>query len=174
MLTYTQPQKQQLTLFDLEPGTFPGSGALSHFTEVTINYSTPFASNARPQITCSTDCARILRQVWFRPLEHVECFYMLLLNRANRLLGYSLISLGGIAGTTADPKVMFQVALKTNASAIILAHNHPSGNPQPSPNDVTLTQKAKQAGELLDITVLDHLILLPGTGYYSFADERKL
>ena len=106
-------------------------------------------------------------------MERVEEFMVLCLNRANRVLGYARISSGGISGTIADPKIIFQVALKSNASSIILAHNHPSGNKQPSEADIRLTRKMKDAGVLLDLPVLDHLILT-SEGYHSFADEGLL
>ena len=92
---------------------------------------------------------------------------VLCLNRANKVLGWAKIGQGGISGTVADPKVIFQIALKANASSIILAHNHPSEA------DNKLTRKIKNAGELLDLPVLDHIILIDD-GYYSFADEGNL
>jgi DNA repair protein RadC len=81
------------------------------------------------------------------------------------------VSQGGLAGTVVDPKVVFAAALKARASSLILAHNHPSGNLKPSQADTDLTNKIKQGGELLDIAILDHLILSPEGGYFSFADE---
>ena len=93
-----------------------------------------------------------------------------LMNRANRALGIAQVSHGGISGTVADPKVIFQHALKANASSVILLHNHPSGNTQPSEADIHLTKKLVEGGKLLDIAVLDHLIVTID-GYYSFADE---
>jgi DNA repair protein RadC len=103
-------------------------------------------------------------------LEYRESFAILLLNRANRVLGIANISSGGLSGTVADPKVIFQQALKANASSIILLHNHPSGNTQPSEADITLTRKMKECGKFLDLPVLDHLIVTTD-GYYSFAYE---
>jgi DNA repair protein RadC len=97
-----------------------------------------------------------------------------MLNKANKVLGYSKISSGGISGTLVDPKLIFQTALKANASSIILAHNHPSGNKQPSDADTRITKKCTGAGTLLDITVLDHLIITPDDLYYSYADEGTL
>ena len=97
----------------------------------------------------------------------------MLLNRANKVLGIYPVSKGGVSGTLVDPKLIFSVALKCNASSIILAHNHPSGNLFPSENDKELTQKLKSAGNFLDIKVLDHLIITP-EGYFSFADEGLL
>ena len=102
-------------------------------------------------------------------MDYREEFLVLCLNRANKVLGFSKIGQGGISGTVADPKVIFQVALKANASSIILAHNHPSGNCKPSTNDVELTKKIQSAGKFLDLTVLDHIIL-SSDSYLSFAD----
>lgn len=99
-----------------------------------------------------------------------EEFWILLLNRANRILKKLNISEGGISGTVADPKKIFKLALDNNASSIILCHNHPSGNIQPSESDVKLTNKLKDAGKLLDLPVIDHIIIGEDK-YYSFADE---
>lgn len=84
------------------------------------------------------------------------------------------VSKGGISGTLTDVRLIFQGALKTNASGIIVCHNHPSGNAYPSESDRKITQKIKEAGNLLDIQLLDHLIILPVEGYYSFADEGTI
>lgn len=84
------------------------------------------------------------------------------------------ISKGGVSGTVVDLKIVFAAALKGRASSIILAHNHPSGNLKPSQADIELTRKFRKAGEILDISVLDHLILSPDGDYYSFADENRM
>ncbi|MCK4639244.1 MAG: DNA repair protein RadC [Bacteroidales bacterium] len=102
-----------------------------------------------------------------------EEFWMLLLNKANKIIKKINISEGGISGTVADPKKIFKLALENNASSIILSHNHPSGNIQPSDSDLKLTKKLVDAGKLLDISVLDHLII-GDEKYYSFADENML
>ncbi len=99
-----------------------------------------------------------------------EEFWILLLNRANRILKKLNISEGGISGTVADPKKIFKLALDNNASSIILCHNHPSGNIHPSESDVKLTNKLKDAGKMLDLPVIDHIII-GEDNYYSFADE---
>jgi DNA repair protein RadC len=99
-----------------------------------------------------------------------EEFYILLLNRANRIYGYYLLSQGGTSGTVVDPKLIFSIALKCNAHGIILAHNHPSGNTKPSEADIQITKKVKEGGKLLEIDVLDHIILTSDS-YLSFADE---
>lgn len=89
------------------------------------------------------------------------------------IVGYSLISLGGISGTITDTRLIFSIGLQSLASSIILAHNHPSGNNEPSEADTRITRKFKEAGSYLDIQVLDHLILTQDS-YYSFADNGNL
>ncbi len=100
-----------------------------------------------------------------------EEFYMILLNRAKYVIGWVKISSGGTTGTVVDPKIIFIVALKTNADSILLGHNHPSGNVIPSDSDVKLTTRLNEAGKLFEISLLDHLIVTPNGSYYSFADE---
>ena len=105
-------------------------------------------------------------------LPHEE-FWVLFLNRSNKILGKERISKGGVAGTVVDAKMIFRPALLCLASSIILCHNHPSGNLRPSQADIDITRKLKQAGESMDISVLDHIII-SDQGYYSFADEGSL
>ncbi len=107
-----------------------------------------------------------------RDLQHEE-FWVLMLNRANRVMGKHMISRGGVSGTIADPKVIFNRALLAQASSIILIHNHPSGNTEPSNADRDITRKLRNAGDFLDLPVLDHLIIAED-GYFSFADEGIL
>lgn len=102
-------------------------------------------------------------------LPHEE-FWVLLLNRANRLIRKSRVSEGGVSGTVADPKVIFKLAINHLASGIIVAHNHPSGNRTASQSDIDLTKKLKEAGKFLEVQLLDHLIIC-GPRYFSFADE---
>lgn len=102
-----------------------------------------------------------------------ESFYILLLNRANKIIRDIQISEGGISGTVADPKKIYKLALDFNASSIILCHNHPSGNIKPSGDDIALTKKIKSAGDMIDISVLDHIIL-GDEKYFSFADESMM
>lgn len=125
----------------------------------------------KPRITGSRDCFAILKG-HLQDLPHEE-FWVILLNRANRLMRKCQISQGGVAGTVADPKIIFKLAISELASGIILAHNHPSGNLTPSQADIDLTKKIGQAAKLLEIQVLDHLIVA-GRKYYSFADEGIL
>ncbi len=103
----------------------------------------------------------------------VEEFWVIFLTRANNVIKKQKISQGGVAGTVADPKVIFKYALEETASGIILIHNHPSGNLQPSGEDISLTQKLKEGAKLLDMAVLDHLIFA-NTGYFSFVDNGKM
>lgn len=102
--------------------------------------------------------------------EPYEMFYVLLLDQANQVIGHRQISEGGVSGTVADPRKIFRLALEYRASRIILCHNHPSGNLKPSDTDITLTRKLIQAGKMIDIPVLDHIIL-GDRNYFSFADE---
>lgn len=141
-------------------------------SEIRVSYSNENREKIR--INGSESAYKILLACWDKStIELQEEFKLLLLNRANRVLGVNSVSKGGVAGTLVDPKLVFNVSLKCNASAIILAHNHPSGNLNPSTNDKQLTKKLKSAGEFLDIKVLDHLIVTP-EGYFSFADEGLL
>ncbi len=95
------------------------------------------------------------------------------LNRANHVIGWFNVSIGGVASTVVDPKVIFSAALKCNASGIILSQNHPSGNLKPSDADLALTKKLKSGGQILEIQILDHIILT-SESYFSFADEGIL
>ena len=146
----------------------------SQVSEITVNYFPKFKASERPKVQSSLDSYNILRSVW-NPgkIEMVEEFKLLLMNRANKVLGVTTISVGGVAGTVADPKIIFGTALKCLASGIILAHNHPSGNLNPSQADIHLTKKLKEGGSFLDLPVFDHLIITKHS-YYSFADEGLL
>ncbi|MGB0166792.1 MAG: JAB domain-containing protein, partial [Luteibaculum sp.] len=108
----------------------------------------------------------------FEDLSHEE-FYLLLLNRSNRVTEKLRLSVGGVTGTVVDMRLLVKPALLALASGVILAHNHPSGNLRPSEADRRLTQKAKEALKLFDIQLMDHLIITK-EGYTSFADEGWL
>ena len=125
----------------------------------------------KPKITSSRDAYELLKSE-LTDIPHEE-FWILLLNRANRVIKKYQVSQGGVAGTVADPKIIYKTALEELASGIILAHNHPSGNLTASQADMDLTRKLKEAGRLLEIQVLDHLIV-GGQKYFSFADEGLL
>ncbi|CAH0185751.1 MULTISPECIES: RadC family protein [unclassified Pedobacter] len=139
--------------------------------EVEVSYRSNYNITERPKINSSQDAYKVLMQHWqLGKIELLEEFKVILLNTSNRVLGIVDISTGGVQGTLADPKIIFSVALKTNSSKIILAHNHPSSTTTPSDADRKLTQKLRDGGKLLDIEVCDHLIVT-NYNYYSFADE---
>ena len=129
------------------------------------------SDHIRDRITKSDDIANYLRAT----LEYrkQEVFAVVFLNRGNKITHLEIISEGGMTGTVADPRIILKKALEHDATAIILCHNHPSGNLKPSKADELLTQKIKQASALLDIHVMDHIIV-SNEGYFSFADEGYL
>lgn len=126
---------------------------------------------SRPQVSNSATAYDVLRPV-LQDLPHEE-FWVLLMDRGNRLIDRTRISQGGLHGTVADPKSIFKVALERRASGIVLAHNHPSGQLRPSEEDIRLTRKLVEGSRLLDMEVQDHLIVT-GLGYFSFADNGML
>ena len=126
------------------------------------------AQKKKPQITCS-DIVYQLMKPELMDLSYEE-FWVILLNRANQVIKKVKISAGGVSGTVADPKIIFKQALDALASGIILVHNHPSGNLKPSQADIQLTKKLREAGKLLEVSVLDHIIFTDNA-YFSFADE---
>ena len=125
----------------------------------------------KPVIRSSTDLAGLLRSLL---KDHLyEVFAVVFLNQANKVNHFEIISRGGITGTVADPRIILKKALAHNATSLVLCHNHPSGNLQPSRADEQLTQKIREAALLFDIRLLDHIIVSE-EGYYSFADEGNL
>lgn len=143
-----------------------------NIAEITISYSCKVKPHERKQISKSENAYEVFNEIW-DGIQHHESFYAMLLNRANKVLGITKISTGGISGTVVDPKIVFQAGLKANATSIILAHNHPSGQIHPSEADIRLTEQLKKAGEILEMPVLDHIIL-GDDRYYSFSDEGKI
>lgn len=116
-----------------------------------------------------------LKEIWDPgTLELYESFVVLILNRANQIISYRFMSHGGISGTVVDAKLIFQFGLLSNGSAMIVAHNHPSGNLRPSENDDTLTVRLRQVGDTLDFPVLDHVIIGGQGGFYSYGEEGRL
>jgi DNA repair protein RadC len=131
------------------------------------------------QITSSKAVFDYLKPLYEPFIDWREYAYLICLDRANNIIGHYRVSEGGISGTVMDAKIILGIALKAQASGIILSHNHPSGNLQPSNADLTLTKKIKEACKLLDIALLDHLIMVAAPQpqsltYYSFADEGVL
>lgn len=125
----------------------------------------------RPVIRNSKDAADIIIPL-LRDLNH-EAFYVLYLNQANRVIRHELVSNGGMTGTVADVRIILKNALLNNANQLIVAHNHPSGNLQASKADKELTRKLKDAAQIMDIKLLDHIIIA-GISYLSFEDEDLL
>ncbi|MEQ8552104.1 MAG: JAB domain-containing protein [Cyclobacteriaceae bacterium] len=139
-----------------------------------LSYSSEVKPHDRPKVSSAFDAYKIFKDHWdVNSIELREEFKILLLNRANRILGIFTVSLGGVSSTVVDPKLIFASALAANASAIILAHNHPSGNLKPSQVDIQLTRKLVNGGKLLDISIYDHLIITYD-GYTSFSEEGIL
>lgn len=146
----------------------------NQIAEVELIYKSKVKASERPVVKTSKDAADLLLHVWDKnKIDFVEQFKVLFLNRCNKVLGMMEVSTGGVTGTVADPRVIYAAALKANATAIVISHNHPSGNLKPSKVDEELTQKIKAGGQLLDIRLLDHIIIT-SEGYYSFADEGLL
>jgi DNA repair protein RadC len=122
-------------------------------------------------IKCSKDVSDIFQPL-LSDLPHEE-FWVLFLNRSNKIIDRMKLSQGGISGTVTDVRIVMKKAVESLASGIIVCHNHPSGNLNPSESDTRITQKIKDAGNLMDIQLLDHLII-SGKDYYSFADNGLL
>ena len=130
---------------------------------------------SRIKLTQSEDVANYVRDHVYQKgsIQYVEQFFVLLLDRRNCLYAHKQISSGGISATYTDPKLIFQTALLCHATQIIMIHNHPSGNVQPSHSDIQLTKRIKEVGDLLEMPIIDHLIITE-EGHYSFADEGLL
>lgn len=144
-------------------------------SEVEIIYRSKIPASKRIQIRHSVDAFKVFWEHWDKEtIEHHEEFKIMLLNNKNMVLGIADISKGGITSTIIDPRIVFQYALKAHATAIILGHCHPSSNPTPSEADVAITKKLAEAGIMLDIQILDHIILCGDNSYYSLMDECRM
>ncbi|WP_166924535.1 JAB domain-containing protein [Flavobacterium poyangense] len=140
-------------------------------SEIELIYKTKVKLSERPKITSSGAAYKLALKSWdLNKIEFMEQFKILLLNKSNIVLGIYEMSTGGITGTVVDLRLLFSAALKANATALIMVHNHPSGKTLPSTIDKRITKLAKEAGIILDIEVVDHLIIC-SEGYYSFADN---
>lgn len=146
---------------------------MSNIPELTLKYKT--GEIKKVQIHSSKDAADYMRQMFDEDIiEACESVVVVYLNRKNNSIGWFKVSQGGISGTVIDVRLVLATALKCLASGMIMCHNHPSGNTDPSESDQKITQKLKEAGATMDIQLLDHIILTPDGSYYSFADEDKL
>ena len=146
----------------------------SLLNELSITYTKKLFSNT--SITNSKAANSLIREMYQHTSSEVELkeyFFIVLLNRANEVIGYHKLSEGGICATLVDIRIAFATALKSLAVGMLLVHNHPSGNLKPSQQDIKLTKDFCKAGDLLEIKILDHLIISV-EGYYSFADEGQL
>ena len=141
------------------------------FSEIKLSYNPiKFA-----KIQSSRDIEQFLRLNWDNDTMHFcEEFKVLLLNNSLEIIGFRTISRGGITFSPVDVRILFSLALKSLSTAIIVAHNHPSGKLLPSQQDRDMTSKIKEGCKILDIQLIDHLILSPEGGYFSFADEGFL
>ncbi len=147
---------------------------LTSIAEVKLSYKSKVKPSDRPKVNSSQEAYELFKQYWDESITHVESMKVMLLNRASRVLGIADLSTGGTNGCLVDMKVVFQYAIKANASSIILAHNHPSGNINPSTADINITKKVSDAANIMDIQLLDHIILTPEDKFYSMADEGNI
>jgi DNA repair protein RadC len=147
------------------------SSLFYEIAEVQLIYKKP-PSKAEPVIVTEAVTAyEVFKQTWDKnKIDLVEEFKVLLLRQNNSCIGVAHIATGGMSSVIADPRIIFATALKANAAAIILAHNHPSGNTKPSQQDMDLTDKLVEGGKLLDLKVLDHIILT-SKGYLSMGNN---
>ena len=144
----------------------------SKLREVTAVYKTN-GSIQNVKISSAKDVNDYIRTVYPVAINIREAMVVLYLNNSNRTVGYSVASIGGITGTLVDVRLILRDALLTQSTAIILVHNHPSGNLQPSQADISITEKVMNAALLMDIKLIDHLIITENQ-FFSFADEGKL
>jgi DNA repair protein RadC len=143
-------------------------------SEVELIYKKKQSTANAKKIDTSKIAFDILFSLWDKnKIDYVEHFYALYLNRANKVIGSILLSTGGCVGTVVDVKVLIQGAILSNAQAIVIAHNHPSGSLIPSNNDLDITSRIKTACNYFEISLLDHLIIADNQ-YYSFKDEGRL
>ena len=127
----------------------------------------------KTKVTTSESASNVIRKFYFDDINIYESFFILLLNRANNTTGFAKISQGGTAGTVVDIKIIAKYAVESLSSSVIICHNHPSGNKQPSDADLNITRKIKDALLLLDIKLIDHIIITDND-FYSFADNGNL
>ena len=130
-------------------------------------------SNKKIKILQSSDTIEYLRSIWPSDMSIRECFLILFLNRCNNIISHYIVSMGGINGTVIDVRMIAKAGIDCFASGVILSHNHPSGNINPSDEDIKLTKKISEGLKLLDMQVLDHIIISDNE-YYSFIDNGNI
>ncbi len=139
---------------------------------IKVSFRDNVPASERPTVYDSRDVDRLIRP-YFEDIEYRESAMIMLLNRANKVLGYDILSVGGSCGTVVDIKLLMQTVLECHACGLVLVHNHPSGNLTPSEADKRLTKKVKKAAALFDVFLLDHMILT-AEAYFSFANDGLL
>ena len=143
-------------------------------SEVALSYKNRVPYNQRQKVITSHSAYEVLTNIFpADTIDYRETFIVLFLNRAHQVLGYSIVAEGGTACVAVDVKMIIQTALLANASCILLAHNHPSGNLRPSVEDNRLTDRIREAAKLFDIAVLDHIIIT-NESFYSFSDNGNI
>ena len=140
--------------------------------EIKLTYSTAIPPEDRRVVVTPDDLYDVLREWWdWESVELYETFFVLLMDRQNRIIGIYKHTKGGSSAVMVDTKLIMAAALKCNANCIVLAHNHPSGSLKASAADITATMALATLGKLQNIPVLDHIIISPFGGYYSFAEH---
>lgn len=143
----------------------------NQITEIDIVYRNKKKVAEQPRVCTSEEAYNLFSNAWdMGKIELQEQFKVMLLDRKNSCIGISTVATGGMTGCLVDLRLVFAMALKARATGIIIAHNHPSGNPEVSEEDKFLTRKFTEAGNLLDIKVLDHIVVNK-EGYTSFSDR---
>ena len=143
--------------------------------ETKIKYS--LGKSVINKISQSKDCFKLISMLFDKDaIAYCESFVVLALNRANAVIAWKTVSVGGVSATVVDPKTIFNFLISVNASGFIISHNHPAGQSHPSEQDKRVTQKLKEGGKILEVTLLDHIIIsaLDINNYYSFADSGLL
>jgi DNA repair protein RadC len=154
--------------------TLQSASKMFQVAEIELVYNVSVKASQRPKISSAKDAYKLLLENWnLSKIDFLEEFKIMLLNEGSRVLGIITVSTGGLTGTVADVRVIFAAALKGNATGIILAHNHPSGQLHASRPDKVITSQMVEAGKLLNIKVVDHLIVT-SEGFLSFSEECLL
>ena len=142
--------------------------------KISVSFDKILKKSELHRITSSNDAYQIFKRVFNADtFDWCEEVVMLCLNNSNKVVGFYKVSSGGMTGTVIDVRMIFTTALQCLATAVIIAHNHPSGTLQPSEADKAITKKIKEAGQFLDIKILDHLIITDES-YFSFLDDGIL
>ncbi|MHA7831816.1 MAG: JAB domain-containing protein [Flagellimonas sp.] len=143
--------------------------------EIKVSYKERIPAKQWPKIEHSREAAALLHQTWDHDtIALYETFKVVVMNNGNKVKAIMELSHGGMTAAMVDVRLLFGIVLKVAGTAIILAHNHPSGTLNPSQPDRQITEKVKKAAQLLDIRLLDHILLVPDGNHYSFADEGIL